>query len=69
MSKATDPGKLKDSTLWEDWSISFTNLLSVIPATSDIPLSYVIREAAEPVHGLACHPLEEVRFIADRKCP
>ena len=46
-----------------------TNLLSVILATSDIPLSYVIREVAEPEDGkvvyndfmeecVARHPLE-----------
>ena len=69
VSKATDPGKLKDSNPWEVWSTSFANLLSVIPATSGVPLSYVIREVAEPVHSqiiygdfmeecVACHTLE-----------
>jgi hypothetical protein len=78
MSKAADPSKLKDSNSWEVWSTSFANLLSVIPATSGIPLSYVIREVAEPVDSpimynnfmeecVACHPLEGLRFIADRK--
>ena len=70
--------KLKDSNSWEIWSTSFTNLLSVIPAMSGIPLLYVIREVAKPVHGqiiyndfmeecVACHPLKGARFIADRK--
>ena len=78
MSKAADPGKLKDSNSWEVWSTSFANLLSVILATSGIPLLYVIREVAEPVHDqiiytdfmeecVACHPLEGARFIANRK--
>ena len=78
MSKATDLGKLKDSNSWEVWSTSFANLLSVILATSGIPLLYVIREVAEPVHDqiiytdfmeecVACHPLEGARFIANRK--
>jgi hypothetical protein len=78
LSKAADPGKLKDSNSWEVWNTSFTNLLSVIPATSGIPLSYVIREVAEPEDGevmyndfmeecVARHPLEGPRFIADRK--
>jgi hypothetical protein len=60
------------------WSTSFANLLSVIPATSGIPLSYVIREIAEPEDGevvyndfmeecVACHPLEGPRFITNRK--
>ena len=78
MSKAADSGKLKDSNSWEVWSTSFANLLSVIPATSGIPLSYVIREVAEPEDGevvyndfmeecVARHPLAGPRFIADRK--
>jgi hypothetical protein len=78
MSKAADPGKLKDSNSWDVWSTSFANLLSVIPATSGIPLSYAIREVAEPEDGkvvyndfmeecVAHHPLEGLRFIADRK--
>ena len=32
MSKIADPGKLKGSNSWEVWSMSFANLLSVIPA-------------------------------------
>ena len=78
MSKAADPGKLKDSNSWEVWSMSFANLLSVIPAMSGIPLSYVIREVAKPEDGevvyndfmeecVARHPLEGPRFMADRK--
>jgi hypothetical protein len=51
MSKAADPGKLKDSNSWEVWSRSFANLFSVILATSGIPLLYVIREVAEPEDG------------------
>ena len=49
MSKAADPGKLKDSNSWEVWRTCFINLLSVMSATSGIPLSYVIREVAKPV--------------------
>ena len=78
MSKAADPSKLKDSNSWEVWSTSFANLLSVIPATSGIPLSYVIREVAEPVDSpimynnfmeecVARHLLEGSRFLANRK--
>jgi hypothetical protein len=64
---------------WEVWwSTSFAKLLLVIPATSCIPLSYVIREVAEPVNGpivyndfmeecVAHHPLEGPRFLANRK--
>ena len=44
MIKATDPGKLKDAKGWHDWIKAFTNLLSVIPSVTGIPLSYVIRE-------------------------
>jgi hypothetical protein len=79
MSKAADPGKLKDWNSWEVWSTSFANLLSVIPATIGILLSYVIREVDKPEDSsevvyndfmeecVARHPLEGPRFIADRK--
>lgn len=44
MIKVTDPGKLKDAKGWHDWIKAFTNLLSVIPSVTGIPLSYVIRD-------------------------
>jgi hypothetical protein len=47
-AKAADPGKFKDERKWHEWELVFVNYLSVIPGVNGIPLSYVIREEAEP---------------------
>ena len=44
VSKATDPGKLKDERKWPEWEPAFMNYLSTIPGVSGVPLSYVVRE-------------------------
>ena len=44
LSKAADPGKLKDERKWTEWEPAFVNYLSTIPGVTGVPLSYVIRE-------------------------
>lgn len=51
-AKAADPGKFKDERKWHEWEQAFANYLSVIPGVNGIPLSYVIREEAEPLEGV-----------------
>ena len=47
-AKAVDPGKFKDERKWPEWEKAFTNYLAVIPGVTCIPLSYVVREIANP---------------------
>lgn len=47
-TKAADPGKFKDERKWPEWEKAFVNYLSVIPGVNGVPLSYVVREVAEP---------------------
>ena len=42
ISKAASPGKFKDEHKWPDWEPAFTNYLSTIPSSYQVPLSYVI---------------------------
>jgi hypothetical protein len=77
VSKAADPGKLKDERKWPEWEPAFTNYLSTIPGVSGVPLSYVIREKEVPEPGkeygsfneqaIACAPLEGPTFQADAR--
>ncbi|KAI2506383.1 hypothetical protein MHU86_8009 [Fragilaria crotonensis] len=50
-AKAVDPGKFKDERKWPEWEKAFTNYLAVIPGVTGIPLSYVVRELANPEEG------------------
>jgi hypothetical protein len=67
MSKAADPGKIKDANAWEVWSTSFANLLSVIPATSGMPADGPIVYNDFMEECVARHLLEGSRFLANRK--
>jgi hypothetical protein len=77
VSKAADPGKLKDERKWPEWEPAFMNYLSTIPGVSGVPLSYVVREkeGAEPdaeygsfnEQAVACAPLEGPTFQADAR--
>ena len=68
VSKAADPGKLKDERKWPEWEPAFMNYLSTIPGVRGVPLSYVVREKEQPDPGteygsfneqaIACAPLE-----------
>jgi hypothetical protein len=74
-TKAADPGKFKDERKWPEWEKAFINYLSVIPGVNGVPLSYVVREAAEPEDGAeyetfnerqtARAPLDGQYYIAD----
>jgi hypothetical protein len=50
-TKAADPGKFKDERKWPEWEKAFVNYLSVIPGVNGVPLSYIVRDAAEPENG------------------
>jgi hypothetical protein len=50
-TKAADPKKFKDERKWPEWEKAFANYLSVIPGVNGVPLSYVVREVAEPEDG------------------
>jgi hypothetical protein len=77
VSKAADPGKLKDERKWPEWEPAFTTYLSTIPGVSGVPLSYVIREKEQPDPGteygsfneqaIACAPLDGPTFQADAR--
>jgi hypothetical protein len=62
-TKAADPKKFKDERKWPEWEKAFVNYLSVIPGVNGIPLSYVVREAAEPEEGVEYDTFNE-RMIA-----
>jgi hypothetical protein len=75
-SKAADPGKLGSQVDWYTWSCGFVNYLSTIPGSTEIPLSYAVRELDEPTDlsdnadylttlvGRA--PLKGTIYVADR---
>jgi hypothetical protein len=77
VSKAADPGKLKDERKWPEWEPAFVNYLSTIPGVSGVPLSYVVREKEIPDVGMeygsfneqaiACAPLVGPTFQADAR--
>ncbi len=51
ISKAADPGKLKDERKWPEWEPPFVNYLSTIPGVTGVPLAYVVRENEVPEPG------------------
>ena len=76
ISKAADPGKLKDERKWPEWYAAFVNYLSTIPGVYGVLLSYVIRDNMSPDHAhdftgdfteeiIACAPLNGPMFRAD----
>ena len=78
MSKAADPGKLKDERKWPDWEPVFVNYLSTIPGSYHVPLSYVVQEQENPDHDrdfgddfvskmITCAPLHGAHFRADSR--
>ena len=78
ISKAADPGKLKDERKWPEWYPAFVNYLSTIPGVYGVPLSYVIRENQAPDHMrdfdgdfteeiIACAPLDGPKFQVDAR--
>jgi hypothetical protein len=62
-TKAADPGKFKDERKWPEWEKAFVNYLSVIPGVNGVPLSYVVRDMAEPEDGVEYDTFNE-RMIA-----
>ena len=50
ISKAADPGKLKDERKWPEWYSAFFNYLSTIPGVYGVPLLYVVCENKAPDH-------------------
>ena len=76
LAKEATPGKLTSDKVWPKWIMQFTNLLSIIPGVTGVPLSYVIRENANPMFDdnanfttncVNCAPLAGTRFQADDK--
>ena len=78
ISKATDPGKLKDKRKWPEWYPAFVNYLSTIPGVYGVPLSYIVRDNEAPDHTcdfagdfmeeiIACAPLNGPKFRADAR--
>jgi hypothetical protein len=77
VSKAADPGKLKDERRWPEWEPAFVNYLSTIPGVSGVPLSYVVCEKEFPEGGIdygsfnekaiACPPLSGPTYQADAR--
>ena len=78
ISKAADPGKLKDERKWPEWYPAFINYLSTIPRVYGVPLSYVVRKNEAPDHArdfagdfteeiIACAPLDGPKFRADAR--
>ena len=78
ISKAADPGKLKDERKWPEWYPVFVNYLSTKPRVYGVPLSYVVRENEDPDHAcdfvgdfmeeiIACAPLDGPKFRADAR--
>ena len=76
ISKAADPGKLKDERKWPEWYPAFVNYLSTIPGVYGVPLSYVVRENEAADHArdfvgdfteeiIACTPLDGPKFRVD----
>ena len=78
ISKAADPGKLKDERKWPEWYPTFVNYLSTIPGVYGVPLSYVAQDNEAPDHAcdfagdfteeiIACAPLDGPKFRADAR--
>ena len=78
ISKAVDPGKLKDKRKWPEWYPAFVNYLSTIPGVYGVPLSYVVHENQAPDYTrdfegdfteeiIACAPLNGPKFRADAR--
>ena len=77
VSKAADPGKFKDEKKWPEWEPAFTNYLSTIQGVNGVPLSYVVREVADPAddadyesfneQAIACSPLTGPVFQANSR--
>ena len=78
ISKAADPGKLKDERKWPDWEPAFVDDLSTIPGSYHVPLSYVVREQEDPDHDrdfgddfvsemIVCAPLHGAHFRDDSR--
>ena len=78
ISKAADPGKLKDERKWPEWYPAFVNYLSTIPGVYGVPLSYIVRDNEAPDHGrnfegdfteeiITCAPLRGPKFRADAR--
>ena len=77
VSKAADPGKLKDERKWPEWEPAFVNYLSTIPGVNGVPLSYVVREkeVGDPLadfssfneRAVACSLLSGPTFQADAR--
>ena len=78
ISKAADPGKLKDERKWPEWYPAFVNYLSTIPGVYGVPLPYVVRENQAPDHTrdfegdfmeeiIVCAPLNAPKFRADAR--
>jgi hypothetical protein len=62
-TKAADPGKFKDERKWPEWEKAFTNYLSVIPGVNGVPLSYVVRDVAQPADDVEYATFNE-RMVA-----
>jgi hypothetical protein len=62
-AKAADPGKFKDERKWHEWEKAFVNYLSVIPGVNGVPLSYVVREVADPDDDIEYDTFQE-RMVA-----
>ena len=78
ISKAADPGKLKDERKWPEWYPAFVNYLSTIPGDYGVPLSYIVHDNEAPDHMrdfagdfteeiIACAPLNGPKFRADAR--
>ena len=78
ISKAADPGKLKDKRKWPEWYPAFVNYLSTIPRVYGVPLSYIVCDNAALDHArdfagdfmeeiIACAPLNGPKFRADAR--
>ena len=78
ISKAADPGELKDERKWPEWYPAFVNYLSTIPGVYGVLLSYIVRDNQAPDHAcdfagdfteeiIACAPLNGPKFRADAR--
>ena len=81
LSRESSPGKLDSEKNWPIWISALENYLSTLQGADGVPLSYVIREEAEPMdeaevqeEGLdfmaecvACAPLNGPHFEADKR--
>ena len=78
ISKAADPGKLKDERKWPEWYPAFVNYLSTIPGVYSVLLSYIVHDNQAPDHArdfagdfteeiIAYSPLNGPKFRADTR--